>query len=133
MNDSNHEKKNCDSFRNETENESLAVKNLVASHDSDHIENDGKINKYVIIILLPLLFWSLTHFHGKLHFRSLLNKFKLGLDLALMIKFLFHILKEKRVCTFIFFLRFLFFFLILNLHCPMVAIGLMRFTCKVQK
>lgn len=46
MNDSNHEKKNCDSFRNETENESLAVKNLVASHDSDHIENDGKINKF---------------------------------------------------------------------------------------
>ncbi|CAK9314628.1 unnamed protein product [Citrullus colocynthis] len=46
LNDSNHEKKNCDSFRNETENGSLAVKNLVASHDSDHIENDGKINKF---------------------------------------------------------------------------------------
>lgn len=62
--DSNYEKKkkkNCDSIRNETENESLAEKNLETSHYSDH--TDKKIGdktrsaneyKYVITLLLPL-------------------------------------------------------------------------------
>ncbi|KGN46768.2 hypothetical protein Csa_020937 [Cucumis sativus] len=46
LDDSNLERKNCDSIRNETENESPAVENLEASHDSDLVINGGKTNKF---------------------------------------------------------------------------------------
>ncbi|XP_038900745.1 uncharacterized protein LOC120087857 isoform X3 [Benincasa hispida] len=46
LDDSKHEKKNCDSIRNKAENESLVVENVEAFHDSDHVENDGKIDKF---------------------------------------------------------------------------------------
>lgn len=57
LDDSNLERRNCDSIGNETENESPEVENLEASHDSDHVKNGGKTDKYVTTILLPLSFF----------------------------------------------------------------------------
>uniref|UniRef100_A0A1S4E125 Uncharacterized protein n=1 Tax=Cucumis melo TaxID=3656 RepID=A0A1S4E125_CUCME len=46
LDDSNLERRNCDSIGNETENESPEVENLEASHDSDHVKNGGKTDKF---------------------------------------------------------------------------------------
>ncbi|XP_022986826.1 uncharacterized protein LOC111484452 isoform X3 [Cucurbita maxima] len=45
LDDSNPEKKTCDSIRNETENKSLAVEYLEASHSSGHVKN-GDVDKF---------------------------------------------------------------------------------------
>ncbi|XP_050935222.1 uncharacterized protein LOC103496242 [Cucumis melo] len=95
LDDSNLERRNCDSIGNETENESPEVENLEASHDSDHVKNGGKTDKFNPDDKVSVPYSK----------------------------------EEKGKHSFS-----LFAFFFLNLHGnSMVAIGLMRHTCKVQK